>query len=650
MFSRPLLHNEGQQTADRKGMPASPHHLVEAMSSAYDAGDMERVIALGEGAAAMNEAALLWLGLARYACARYQAAASTFASLTRLQPQVSAYWNNLGLACRQDGDMAGSEQAFLQALSLAPDDAELHYNLGLLQLQQRHWVLAKEALMRAAKLSPQFIEARLQAAHACHVGGDNEGQRAMLAGAAEWPAQSGEQALTLAAMLSAQGELDIALNTLDRAHLPDGPAARSMRLRLAAQRSLLYERGNQLDRARQALQQVPLEVLDQLPADDEARAEGWSAHAAIAMRDVDYAAAAALYRRMLGLTLDDPHRASAAFGLAAASSRMNQHHEVWPALQIAHAAQLNIAQDIVPELMRPDSVPLQMADRLTDHAAYRGWKPLPSPPAGRQPVFVVGFPRSGTTLLEQMLDAHPDFRSMDERAFIHDLIEAMEMTGQRYPDDLANLTGDEADQLRAVYFRRVAQVVPDLGTRRLVDKNPLNMLCLPMIVRLFPQARIILCLRHPCDVLLSCYMQSFRSPAFMVLCSSLERLANSYAHAFGHWQKHVEVFAPHVLEWRYESVVDSFDANLARLGKFLDLEDPSAMARFAQHARDKRFISTPSYAQVTQGISRTAVNRWHAYREKFEPVLPTLRPVMQRLGYPSSRTDPSYCSSPMVDP
>ncbi|OOG53342.1 sulfotransferase [Rhodanobacter sp. C03] len=614
-------------------MPAPNHSLVEAMSSAYDAGDMERVIVLGEGAAETDEPALLWLGLAQYACARYRQAASAFVSLTRMRPQVSAYWNNLGLACRQDGDMAGAEHAFLTALSLAPDDAELHYNLGLLHLQQRHWVLARQALMDAVRLSPQFIEARLQAAHACYVGGDNDGQQAMLAGAADWPAQSGEQALTLAAMLSAQGELEIALGTLARAQLPDGPAAGSMRLRIAAQRSALYERSNQLDRVRRELQQLPLEVLDQLPVDDEARAEGWSAHAALAMRDADYAAAAALYRRMLAQALDDQHRASAAFGLAAASSRMGQHDEVWPALQTAHAAQLNIAQGIVPELMQPDSEPLQMASHQVDHTAYQGWKPLPVLADRHQPVFVVGFPRSGTTLLEQMLDAHPDFRSMDERAFIHDLIEGMEMAGQHYPDDLANLTASEADQLRAVYFRRVAQIVPDLGQRRLVDKNPLNMSCLPMIMRLFPQARIILCLRHPCDVLLSCYMQSFRSPAFMVLCSSLQRLAHGYVRAFEQWYGHIEVFAPHVLEWRYESVVSQFDDHVARLAQFLEVADAAPMARFTEHAQGKRFISTPSYAQVTQGINRKAVNRWHAYREHFEPVLPILRPLIDRLGY-----------------
>ena len=617
-------------------MPATPNRLDDTITAAYLAGDMEHVITLGTQAAqtgALSETGLLWLGIAQQTTGRYAAAAATFGELTRLRPEVSAYWNNLALACRQCGDMTASEQALMTARSLAPDDAEVHYNLGLLYVHQQRWLLARESLMDAVRLSPRFVEARLQAAHACHVCGDNDSEQAMLVGAADWPAQPGEQALILASMLCAQGELEAALHALGQAQLPAGPAAGIMRLRIAAQRVALYERSNQLDSARNELRQLPLDSIERLPADaHEARAEACSVHAALAMRDGDHAAAATLYRQVLTLVLDDQHRAAAAFGLAAACDRLGQRDEAWQALQIAHAAQLEIARSVVPELMQPYSQPLQMADQVVDRVAYQGWQPLP-PPAGRTPVFVVGFPRSGTTLLEQMLDAHPDFRSMDERAFIHELIEGMELAGQPYPGGLADLTAREADQLRDVYFRRVERVVPELGKHQLVDKNPLNMLCLPMIMRLFPQARIILCLRHPCDVLLSCYMQPFRSPAFMVLCSSLQRLADGYVQAFEQWQKQVEVFAPKLLEWRYESVVGRFDASIARLGEFLELEDASPMARFSEHARGKRFISTPSYAQVTQGISSKAVDRWHAYREMFEPVLPTLRPVMQRFGY-----------------
>ena len=615
-------------------MPELTHGVADAIIAAYQAGDMERVVALGEHSAPTSEAALLWLGVARQNTGRYAQAATTFRQLTRMRPQVSAYWNNLALACQQNDDLTAAELAFSTAHSLAPNDAELHYNLGLLQIQQRRWVSARQSLMDAVRLSPGFIEARLQAAHACHVCGDNDGQQAMLVGAADWPRQPGEQALMLAAMLAAQGNPELALHTLDRAQLPEGDTAGTMQLRITAQQVALHERSNQLERARRVLQRLPLDRLDQLPKPaHETRAEGWSAHATIAMRDADHATAAALYQRVLALDLDDQHLAAAAFGLAAASDRLGRHAEALRALQMAHAAQLKIARDVVPELMQPDNRPLAMSAQRVGRAAFLAWKPLPPPPDLRQPVFVVGFPRSGTTLLEQMLDAHPDFRSMDERSFIHALTEGMELAGQHYPDALGTLTDDDAGQLRALYFRRVAQVMPDLGAHRLVDKNPLNMLCLPMIMRLFPQARIILCLRHPCDVLLSCYMQPFRSPAFMVMCSSLQRLADGYVQAFEQWQHHVEVFAPRVLEWRYESVVSHFGENVASLGKFLDIEDASPMAKFSEHARGKRYISTPSYAQVIQGISNKSVNRWHAYRDLFEPVLPTLRPLMRQLGY-----------------
>ncbi|WP_447736953.1 sulfotransferase [Rhodanobacter soli] len=618
-------------------MPTPTTDLANAMAGAWNAGEAERVIALAARATQADEedeGVLVLLGLAQQATGRHRQAATTFQRLAQMQPGVSAYWNNLGVACRQAGDLPASEQALLTALSLAPDDAEVHYNLGLLYTQQRRWIPARQTLLDAVQLDPGFIEARLQAAYACHVCGDNTQQEAMLRGAIDWPAQPAEQALILSAMLSVQGDLDAALHTLARARLPDEPAAAVMRLRIAAQRALLYERNNRIDAAQDELRQLSPRVLDALPPDaDQVRADGWRAHAVLAMRRGAHAEADALYRRVLAYAVDDESRASAAFGLASALDRQGQYREAWQALQKAHAIQLEIARNVVPELLAADSRPLQVTGGNVGHGTRAGWKPLSSPGSRQSPVFVVGFPRSGTTLLEQMLDAHPDFRSMDERAYIHDLIEGMELVGQQYPADLASLTQQDADQLRSVYRRMVGEVLPDLGERRLVDKNPLNMLCLPMIMRLFPQARIILCLRHPCDVLLSCSMQPFRSPAFMVLCSSLQRLAQGYARAFEQWYRDVEAFAPHVLEWRYESVVSRFDDQVARLGPFLETADTSPMTRFAEHARHKRFISTPSYAQVTEHVHRKAVDRWHNYREQFEPVLPVLQPWIDRLGY-----------------
>jgi Flp pilus assembly protein TadD len=618
-------------------MSSPSNELAARMTAAYHAGEMERVVALGEQAArsdSTSEFIELLLGSAQQATGRINEAVATFRRLSQQRPDVSAYWNNLAVACRALGDLETAEQSSLTAIALAPHDAEVHYNLGLLYIQQRRWLLARESLMDAVDLAPAFIEARLQAAHACFVCGDNTGQEAMLAGAMHWPQQPAEQALMLSAMLSVQGDVTAALDALARALLPGGPDDDSLRLRIIARRIALLERSNQIPAAQIELPQLPLAALDALPPEaDRARAEAWAAHAALAVRDGAYMEAADFYRRIVALAVDDESRAAASFGLASAYDKLGWPHDAWNAASTAHAAQLTVAREVVPELLAKDSQPLQMTSRIVSRIAYAGWTPLASPPTERSPIFVVGFPRSGTTLLEQMIDAHADFRSMDERAFIHELTERMALVGQHYPDDLAQLTQTEADHLRAAYFRMVAGVLPDLGARQLVDKNPLNMLCVPMIMRLFPEARIILCLRHPCDVLLSCSMQPFRSPAFMVLCSSLQRLARGYVQAFEQWHRHVEVFSPRVLAWRYESVVSDFENNVARLGQFLDVADASSMARFAEHARDKPYISTPSYAQVTQGIHRKAVNRWHAYREAFEPVLPMLRPMMETLGY-----------------
>ncbi|WIG57066.1 MAG: TPR repeat [Rhodanobacteraceae bacterium] len=618
-------------------MPTSADDLARAMAAAWNAGEPERVVGLAQSAlptASESEPVLALLGLASQQTGRHAEAMEIFARLSRMRPDVSAYWNNLGVASRHAGNLAASEQALLKARSLAPGDAEVLYNLGLLYIQQQRWSAAREVLLDAVQLVPRFVEARLEAAHACHVCGNIETEEAMLEGAADWPPQSAERALVLASILSGLGRLETALKVLAQARLPEGAAAEAMALRITAQRVALHERNNQLDEAHRELQRLPLDALDALPAEAiDARIDVWRAHAAMAMRERRYGDAAALYRRVLDIARDAEIVSIAAFGLASACDRLAQYGDAWAALDVAHAKQMEIARQATPELPALEGQPLPMVARTVDAQTYARWRPLASPSMLRSPVFVIGFPRSGTTLLEQMLDAHPDFRSMDERGYVYQLIERMERVGQRYPPDLADLSQDDADQLRAVYWRLVGHTLPDLGRHRLVDKNPLNMLCLPMILRLFPDARIILCIRHPCDVLLSCSMQAFRSPAFRTMCSSLPRLARGYAEAFEQCCHHIEVFKPHVLEWRYESVVGDFDAAVARLGAFLEVADASPFADFAAHARDKQFIATPSYAQVTQPVNASAVGRWMHYREKFEPVLPLLRPWVGRFKY-----------------
>jgi len=613
--------------------------ITADVARAFQSGDMAQVVALVEKlparARGSNETALLAYGLALHSLRRNREASAALRQLVQLKPDVPEYWNNLGITAQQAGEFDAAEHALRRAIALAPNEAQLHYHLGLLHAQQQHWQEARACQFEAVRLAPGYVDARLQGALACHACGDVPGEDAMLQGAAPWPPQALDQALALANVLSTRGEQTKSFAVLDQAILPGDAHSDSIAAwRLAAQRCLLFERSNQLDQADAELAKIPFDALAaSSDAQGELHHDIWHARAQLCVRHGDHAGAARWWQAMLDHADTHAQRAAAAFGLAAALDKLKLPAQALPAIRLAHAEQLESLRYVAPRLVDANAQSLPMVEQRVSHRERDAWSTLPAPHAEQSPVFVVGFPRSGTTLLEQMLDAHPDFRSMDERAYIYDLLERMEHAGQPYPAGLAGLTAEEADMLRQVYDGLVAQVVPDLGGKRLVDKNPLNMLALPMIMRLYPKARIILCLRHPCDLLLSCYFLPFRSPSFATLCSTLPRLARGYVQVFEQWFANAEVFAPSVLEWRYESVVEHFDEHVARLADFLGIEDAEPLKRYAEHARSKGFISTPSYVQVTQGVNRNAVNRWHAYREAFEPVLPILRPMLERFGY-----------------
>jgi hypothetical protein len=224
---------------------------------------------------------------------------------------------------------------------------------------------------------------------------------------------------------------------------------------------------------------------------------------------------------------------------------------------------------------------------------------------------------------------------MDENPFFERLAGTLRAHDRRILDDLSVLRQYDCDELRKRYLLMVNERMPRRWDARIVDKNPLNMLWLPFIYRLFPAARFIFCVRHPCDTLLSCYMQNFRSVVLAAACENLPRLARAYVQAMDVWLQHANVFKPRVLVSRYEDLVADPPAQAARIAQFLELDDAAPMLAFDQHAREKGYIATPSYSQVIEPINTRGLDRWQRYREWFEPVLPTLAPMIEHWGYPT---------------
>jgi tetratricopeptide (TPR) repeat protein len=264
-----------------------------------------------------------------------------------------------------------------------------------------------------------------------------------------------------------------------------------------------------------------------------------------------------------------------------------------------------------------------------------GWEPLPEieiePGQMSAPVFLVGFPRSGTTLLDQILDAHPGVQVFEEMPLLSKVKKAI----SGYPLSLAAMTEKKRSDLRQLYWNALKAAGADLESKTVVNKMPLDIAHAGLVHRVFPEARFIFASRHPADCVLSCFMQDFVPNASMLNFLTLEGSAHLYDRVMTLWERYRELLPLKVQEVRYERLVADLRAEVEPALTFLGLAWDDAVSDPAAHALARGTIRTPSYSQVTQPIYSSAAERWRRYEEQMKSVLPILRPHIERLGYAS---------------
>ena len=267
--------------------------------------------------------------------------------------------------------------------------------------------------------------------------------------------------------------------------------------------------------------------------------------------------------------------------------------------------------------------------RAMQRDAFTATATIPPLPAGRRsPAFLVGFPRSGTTLLDTFLMGHPATAVLEE---VHMLGAAdARLGGVRR---LAEASADDLAAARTAYFDVLDQHVEPGFDGLVVDKMPLNLVGLPLIQALFPDAKIIFAQRHPCDCVLSGFMQSFVLNDAMASFLDISDAADLYGAALGQFTDARERLGLACADIVYERLVADPAGELEPLIGFLDLDWDAELLDHQRTARARGAIITPSYSQIVRPLDRTPSGRWTRYREQMAPVLPILGPWAERLGY-----------------
>ncbi len=282
--------------------------------------------------------------------------------------------------------------------------------------------------------------------------------------------------------------------------------------------------------------------------------------------------------------------------------------------------------------------------RIKDFLAFTRALP-PGPPTHgpsmavggpREHVFLLGFPRSGTTLLEQVLSANPEVVALDERPLLNPAEDEFFKSTAAF-ERLLEADDTLLDPFRTLYWQQVRDLGLEPGGKVFVDKMPLYSLLIPLIARLFPGAKILFAERDPRDVVFSCFRRSFQINTGMYQFTNLQSAAEFYNLTMSAAHDYLRAFPMDVRRARHETLVSDFEGECRSLCDFLGLAWTDDMTRFAERARERR-IRTPSAPQVRRGLYSTGVGQWMRYRTELASVLPILEPWVAALGYGEDAT------------
>jgi tetratricopeptide (TPR) repeat protein len=583
----------------RRALDASPGNIgfrVMLARALVDDGRQQEALDVAEPPVGYSPPELaIWHVRAEAADAiqEWQQSADAWGRLSAARPDDWRAWSNQANALGELGRWVEAAEALRHAAQANPAELPLRRALATALARAGRYQESADELGRWVEASPADPGVRIMFARLLADLGREEESNAELTRAMEIAGAEDLGSLAAVLIVTATGSAE-----------PETNALREL--------AQLLERSNRLD--------TLIELLDALEARGFDREQLGYPVAAAALRQGHAEDAKRLLLRQppetdpvrwhwlmarIADALDEP---ATAFAEAEAMNRSSYDYDQWRARAAAHIDFLrNFAPIITPEWAA------QFRTALPDER--------------RSPVFLVGFPRSGTTLLDTFLMGHPDTHVFEEVPLIGAAQDALGdiLDPLRSPDDLA--------RARDAYFAEAARHMEPGPDRLIVDKFPLNMVAMPFIHAIFPDARIIFAQRHPCDCVLSCFMQGFALSDSMACFLDIGDSAAFYDAAMRVWTNCKDALALKVHTLVYEELIVDPERALRPLIEFIGLDWRKELLDHRATAKARGGIGTPSYNQVTQPLTRAASGRWKRYEKQLEPVLPILLPWAERLGY-----------------
>jgi tetratricopeptide (TPR) repeat protein len=249
--------------------------------------------------------------------------------------------------------------------------------------------------------------------------------------------------------------------------------------------------------------------------------------------------------------------------------------------------------------------------------------------------FLVGFPRSGTTLLDRMLGTHPDIEVLEEKSLFSSLHQDWSETGTL--EALAEVSDAQITDAREIYRREMSRHRRQPQRSLVIDKLPLNLAYLFLIYRLFPESPVIFLQRHPMDVCISCYFQAFELEASMAYFLDIEQTAQYYNAVMQVAALSMDQVGNPLHQLRYEDLVAEPNDQLTAMLNFLAVECHDSVQEYRQQDGSET-SNTPSYQQVSQPLHTRSIGKWRHYSKQLESSIPVLQPWVKRFGYEETNT------------